>query len=620
MRLTNFLIIGVFFILISSCEPVDEQAPPENSEDRNTPYGAGEININIAITDSDILTEGAYHIPKEDAAMILSFTNHRMVMNSKYNFFSPGNIINSGPTEHAPYGILKKIKSIIDYGTFVIYELEDVALNEYFKELNIHEQSIDLTSDYDKQLRTSGTEITLYYSGVIKDFDGNENTKDDRLLLNGNVTLANPLIDLDFDISEGNINNLSYGIKGKIGAVLGLDLPGVSSSTAFSSNNKFLDKNISKIVIAITGVAGRVATLVLVPKFVIEFNLDGIIKSDLEPEIRGDMDFDFFGQYQDATGFSSNISTSNEDISLSYVSGTNIVSEVSIEAKLLAGLKIAIFNQDDNSFTLGTSVNLETAYVANNNPALNSNLVIQSVKELKIQVPVGSKLTLKHESDWNEELYRKDDILSLGYRYLERSSGHFQFWDGIYLLTDPIVAKVVNENNDPVPDIDVLFDSNGGFNGVVMSKVKTNSEGLASTTWLPNNIDDTIKCAIDLNQSAELELKNQRSFYLSPTAESFPLCMFQSNNSVNYEWASPYSVSSDATFQKDLQGEIFGDSIRMNYWYTAGLATRRVELKYRISGDTFTGILMDCKASNDGSRCIETPTESIAEMEKFSCY
>ena len=162
--------------------------------------------------------------------------------NSDVNKLETGNIIIGEPTELTPYGFLRKITQVTSKGEELEISSEPTSLDEAIKNGRIHFQQ-SLTPD-DIVLDPSVKGITILYEEedkslekfsspaffvrkakaanpiilqiedvVIYDFDGDESTKYDQVLANGEIRLTSD-IEFDYEIKWFNVKRLYWVFNG----------------------------------------------------------------------------------------------------------------------------------------------------------------------------------------------------------------------------------------------------------------------------------------------------------------------------------------------------------------------------------------------------------------------
>lgn len=608
MRLNYIFFFALLLLIISSCELLNEQAAPEETtsnelteEDLNTPLnGFDSTMVIIAVSDNVNLNENSYYIPDEDSLAITASSVGTVTMTAEYGAFEVGDVINAAPTAAAPNGLLRKIIGKESKGPLVTYTTESAAINDYFKELSIQE-SIPLFQNY-----SSGRVLTDYRFNI-------NTTIDEFFTVSGALTFRDPVVDLNFDISNGNINDISFLINGKILASIGCSAP--ADLLDFEFNEDLFNLDISKLVIAVTGLTGKIATMVITPKMIISMNLKGSIGDPLYAEVEGSMDVNWQGAYSTVGGFTTDLSVSNEQFGFDYQ--LTPFNKLEYTFSLDAGTRLCLFDEK-NSFTLGTQIGLENFLYPQNNPSINSNIYLSTIKDIKITDKLVGEF-IKSEN-YGEELYRKDSLKVSGYKYLNIIDGNYQVWNQQDTLETPLKVKVVNQNGGRVEDVKVIFNNKNFLNGYTENVVYTDAQGYASTYWLPITREDTIVVTLEYEQSPSLEKRNTQKFYLNPENIAFPTCYRKDGTSIDYNWSSETFVSSPNGFQDNLRGEIKADSISWSYGYSSGLNYNLVWYKTRIQGDQLIGVRQECKTFNEyGTTCSGTLSEVNVSFTKVQC-
>ncbi len=276
-----------------------------------------------------------------------------------------GNIVVSEPTAAAPHGILRRITAIDDSvaGQLSLeteiasldMALESGSLYESFAlspediaEVEYHVEGLRMfdPSDPVERLRLAagdGLEPLALPSSfigwsfddlVMYDVDGNLNTKNDQILLRGDIGI-NPIFDMSFAL------NCSYWcletnpyFKFEVGAT-------VIARLALDSKVPFgLNVNWTLPLATLTGKAipfsiGPVP-VVIVPKFKLELRFDGSIGFSVSYEVQGDLTLKAGAQYKD--GSWKNISGLDHSFVTQPVKADSFV-QVVVKAKLKAALR-----------------------------------------------------------------------------------------------------------------------------------------------------------------------------------------------------------------------------------------------------------------------------------------
>jgi hypothetical protein len=189
-------------------------------------------------------------------------------------------IIVTGISENAPYGLMRKITGIQNTGTTVTLSTTDALLTDLIKEGNIHLQVKLLEKDFSLKSKMDGVLV----SGPGKAFDGLAVTLENFVLfrdgarlvtLNGAIGIS-PEIDLTIKIKAKKINEISL-----ITTLNKVDELTVSSNGAFSGGQRLVAAEFIHSPIIID-------SLVFIPEVKIYCGFNGIVSGAVTSGVRQD--------------------------------------------------------------------------------------------------------------------------------------------------------------------------------------------------------------------------------------------------------------------------------------------------------------------------------------------
>ncbi len=166
-------------------------------------------------------------------------------------------IIASGPTKQAPDGFLRKVVSVNKSDNGADIKTVPVAIEQAIKEGSIDiskELSIDdLDDSIQKQAKLSSDFDVQVNNAVLYDADGNENTTDDQVVVNGAITVL-PAFDLRADIENYNLAYLKFLTKADFEYQLEVSVGQEVSSSNFDKSLELEVYRFKPIVIEIDSI------------------------------------------------------------------------------------------------------------------------------------------------------------------------------------------------------------------------------------------------------------------------------------------------------------------------------------------------------------------------------
>ncbi len=511
-------------------------------------------------------------------------------------------------------GHLRKVKSVSSDGNKLTMQTEQATLEDLY---NNSELSFDIPFEETKSDPIHAMEEHTFLAEGVEEIAG-----DGINLALANVVLkiGNDEYDLSAKLESATIHiqpNYDYSHKIEDGSIQRL------SVNSFNTPINF-DYHLSA---SGTANATEKHEQILYEKG--QFKFVGLMLIYIHHEVRVEF------QPTASVGIDCNYQSTTEsiyDFALAYENGsfgpvfeqkseTSHVTNSSMNVKAGGELKLSLI-YEPKFFVFGVlGPYIENSLFAKANGSINSS----QDWDFNIGMGIDSKLGIKFEvfsrqiGDVSKTFNLYSASLFEAPKNLQLISGNNQEGSVGSELAQAIRFQVSDNFDGPVSGVPVYFEITEGGGSVDKEVVTTNDDGFAEVNWTMGDAENQKLEAKIKNGSGALIGGSPKEAKATTVAGDYPIC-FKEGSGIYYSWDSGTSLSSQNGFQQNLTGWINADSAFIQYWYSAGLNTYKVEYEMARVGDELVGKRYECKVFSVGStNCTGTLTESDALMVKDNC-
>ncbi len=594
---TVTVVLASLLLSISACQKSDEDTPPDTPVDE-------EIQENVTIieeNDAELLS---------DSAQLLSGTYV-----FKFNGAPPSFSENDVFVSKAGIGHLRKINTVSSQGNTLTLQTEQATLEDLYKNSKV---SFDIP--FSENSLKSGPLHALSNQTFLA--AGVEEVQGDGI----NLSLSNVVLKVGSD---------EFDINAK------LENATVNIVPNFDYTHKIVDGSLQKLIVSSyntpinfdyhlsasgTANATHKYEQVLYEKH--QFTVVGLMLIYIKHEVRVEF------QPKASVGIDCNYQSTTEsiyDLAMAYENGsfgpvfeqkseTSKVTNSTMNVRAGGELKLSLIYEPKFLVFGVLGPYMENSLFANATGNINSS----QDWDFNIGMGVDSKLGIKFEvfskdiGDVSKTFNLYSASLLEAPKNLQLISGNNQEGSVGAQLPQPIKFQVTDNVEGSLSGVPVYFEVTEGGGSLSMDVVQTDEDGFAEVMWTMGD-QETQKLEAKIKNGSGALIGSPKPANATTVAADYPIC-FKEGSGIYYSWNSGTSVTSQNGFQQNLNGWINSESAYIQYWYSAGLNTYKVEYELTRVGDELVGKRYECKVFSVGStNCTGNQSEADALMVKDIC-